>query len=197
MRQYKITPQFVMQGFTLVELVLVIVLLGVMSLGISSFIKLSTQTYVNVSERDALMSSSRFVIERLSREIRNALPNSIRVKPGLSDPNYGLQCIEFIPILATTNYIDLPVSPEPARNTIEVIPFKAQNGDNDYECSGSCLDMVSVYPLSANDIYADVTITPNKLAGLQSVTKPAGGPLWTLNLDQALTFSAESPTKRL
>ena len=68
-------------GFTLLELIIVIVLLGVMSVGISGFITLSTQTYLNVSERDKLLSSARFAVERLNREIRNSVPNSIRITP--------------------------------------------------------------------------------------------------------------------
>jgi len=197
MQQHKFTVKATTQGFTLVELVLVIVLLGIISVGVSGFIKLSTQTYINVSERDELISSARFVIERLNREIRNAVPNSIRVKPGIAGPNYGFQCIEFVPILASTTYIDIPVAPESPSNSINVIPFLSQDGNSEYECTASCLDMVSIYPLAPDDVYANVSLVPNKLAGLQSVTKPLGSTLWTLTLDQALTFSAESPTKRL
>ncbi len=41
-----------MNGLTLMELIIVIILLGVMAVGIAGFITLTTQTYLNVSERD-------------------------------------------------------------------------------------------------------------------------------------------------
>ena len=86
-------------GFTLLELIIVIILLGVMAVGITGFITLSTQTYLNVTERDELLASARFAVERLNREVRNALPNSLRVKTNV-DTNK--QCLEFIPIQAST-----------------------------------------------------------------------------------------------
>ncbi|MEC9260142.1 MAG: prepilin-type N-terminal cleavage/methylation domain-containing protein, partial [Pseudomonadota bacterium] len=67
------------RGFTLIELVTVIVILGVASAGIASFVRGSMQTYIDVSTREQLLSESRFAIERLKRELRNAVPNSVRI----------------------------------------------------------------------------------------------------------------------
>ena len=89
------------KGFTLIELVTVIVLLGIMATGIGGFITLSTQTFVNVSERDELLASARFAIERLNREVSNAVPNSIRIA---TDIDSNRQCLEFMPIQASTSY---------------------------------------------------------------------------------------------
>lgn len=50
-------------GFTLLELIIVIILLGVMAVGITGFITLSTQTYLNVTERDELLASARFAVK--------------------------------------------------------------------------------------------------------------------------------------
>jgi MSHA biogenesis protein MshO len=67
------------KGFTLVELVTVIIVLGVVSVGISGFIRTGVQTYSDVIERDQLLGDSRFVVERIHRELRLAIPNSARV----------------------------------------------------------------------------------------------------------------------
>ena len=65
-------------GFSLIELIVVIVILGVLAASITSFIRFGTQIYTETTARDQLVSSARFAIERLNREVRNALPNSLR-----------------------------------------------------------------------------------------------------------------------
>ena len=48
------------KGFTLVELVTVIIVLGIVSIGVTSFIRSGVQIFNDVSERDELLSQSRF-----------------------------------------------------------------------------------------------------------------------------------------
>ncbi|MGL4478103.1 MAG: PilW family protein, partial [Aeromonas veronii] len=63
-------------GFTLVELVMVILLLGIMATFTSQFIGIGTQIYGDASSREQLMSDARFAMERLNRELRDAVPGS-------------------------------------------------------------------------------------------------------------------------
>ena len=184
------------KGFTLLELIIVISILGVMSVGISGFISLTTQTYLNVSERDELLSSARFAVERLNRELRNAVPNSIRVR---SDT--ARQCLEFAPIVASTIYTDIPVSPEPGRLDVLVIPFQVNNSD--YSCPSICQDKVVVYPLTSDDVYIqDLFLGAGKSFGLDVFSPPAGLDEWALPLSKpffndTITFEQDSPTNRL
>ena len=60
------------RGFTLIELVVVILLLGVMATFTSQFISTGTQLYADASAREQLMSDVRFGVERLNREVRDA-----------------------------------------------------------------------------------------------------------------------------
>jgi len=103
------------QGFTLVELVTVIVILGVLATSITSFLRFGTKSYTDASDREALISSARFVIERLNREVRNALPNSIRTIGANNE------CLEFVPVDKSVIYLDIPVAPEAATNSVEVL----------------------------------------------------------------------------
>jgi len=183
------------KGFTLIELVLVIMLLGIMAVGIAGFIKLTAQTYVNVAQRDELIASARFAVERLNREIRNAVPNSVRVKN-----QAGFNCIEFVPILASTTYTEIAVAPEASSNTLTVIPFLGEDG-NDYQCGAGCQDVVIVYPTNSDDVYSDSTDNAGKLFGLQTVVQTSASQ-WTLTLDHAADvngdrFESDSPTERL
>ncbi len=177
------------KGFTLMELILVIMILGIMATGISGFISLSTQTYVNASSRDELIGNARFVIERLNRELRNAVPNSIRIKN-----DGGVHCIQFTPIKASTIYTDIPVFPEPASKILSVIPFNDNEGIP-YQCDASCSDLVTVYPLNEGDIYDDATTTNGKIFPVASVDSTVTP--WTLNVVNNVAFDENSPTQRV
>ena len=184
------------KGFTLLELVIVMVLLGVMAVGITSFVSLTTQTYVNVSARDELIASARFAIERMNREIRNAVPNSIRV----TDSSSSIQCIEFVPIIASTTYTDIPVAPEPNLNEIKVIPFNGIDS-NPYSCGPVCLDFVTVYPLVPQDVYNQSFIGTGKSFRINPFTATTGVNEWTVSLAPPLVgpgilFDDDSPTER-
>jgi len=99
-------------GFTLVEMVMVIIILGILVLGVSSFVIMGTRIFVESTSVDQVLSQSRFAIERMTREIRNAVPNSLRLTNSAT-----YQCMEFMPIQASASYIDLPIAPEVASET--------------------------------------------------------------------------------
>ncbi len=179
------------QGFTLIELVLVIIILGIMAVGISGFITLSTQTYLNATNRDEIIGNARFVIERLNRELRDAVPNSIRVI-SLGD---NFDCIQFTPIEASGVYLDIPVAPEPASKVLSVIPFNDSAGDP-YQCNAGCSDLVTIYPLNHEDIYDDATTDSGKIFSIESVD--ASVDPWQIKIfnDEEIVFNEDSPTQR-
>lgn len=169
-------------GFTLIELVMVIVLLGIMSVGVTSFMGLGTRIYIDVSNRDELIASARFAVERLNRELRLALPNSARVA------NFtNAECLEFVPIIASGSYQDLPVSPESAGGTVTMI------------AEGSSVSLptesfAAAYVLLPGEVYDGAL---NKRHSIASATIPPSLGLWTLNFSPAVHFAADSPTERL
>lgn len=77
------------RGFTLVELIMVIVILGVVSSIVAVFIKQPIDAYFDTARRAALTDVADTAVRRMTRDIRKALPNSVRT------PNN--QCLEFIP----------------------------------------------------------------------------------------------------
>lgn len=129
------------QGFTLIELIIVIVLLGILSIGTFAYLGFGAQIFTDVVGRDQLTSQSRFAVERLSRELRNSLPGSARV----SDDN---SCLEFMPITATSSYLQLPRRGNRNRDFIGVAAASTERD----ELAGQYL---YVYANSAQRIYGN------------------------------------------
>lgn len=86
------------RGFTLVELIIVIVIMGVIGGMVSVFIKSPIDAYFASARRAALTDVADTTVRRMSRDLRSALPNSARI------PNPDNQCIEFIPTKAGGQY---------------------------------------------------------------------------------------------
>lgn len=77
------------RGFTLIEMVMVIVIMGVVGAMVSVFMKAPIDAYFDSARRAALTDVADTAVRRMARDIRKALPNSIRTPSN--------QCIEFIP----------------------------------------------------------------------------------------------------
>lgn len=93
-------------GFTLIELIMVIVVLGIVAIATTRYLGLGAQMYADAAGRDKLLSQSRFAVERITRELRNVVPNSVRTWNDGSR-----QCIEFAPLLQAGRYESNLVSP--------------------------------------------------------------------------------------
>lgn len=67
------------RGFTLIEAILVIVMIGVISAMVAVFIRMPIQGYVDTTARAEVTDTADFALRRMARDLRLALPNSIRV----------------------------------------------------------------------------------------------------------------------
>ncbi|MGF1698176.1 prepilin-type N-terminal cleavage/methylation domain-containing protein [Vibrio lamellibrachiae] len=85
-------------GFTLIEMVMTIIIGGILVLGIAGFLELGMKGYSDTVDRQRLQTQARFILEKISREIRHSVPNSIEVS-GTTDI-----CVSFYPILYSGFY---------------------------------------------------------------------------------------------
>ena len=182
------------QGFSLIELVTIIVILGVLATSMTSFMRFGVQSYTDSADREEIISNARFIVERLNREIRNALPNSMRVTGTGID-----QCLEYIPINKSAVYLDIPVAPEAASSAITLAPFASANVNNSSKVSVYGLNNIEVYANADNGVIAN--FNPNVSGAIAPLYQPTGltssSAVVTLTLTNATTFNLESPTERL
>lgn len=173
-------------GFTLVEMVMVIIILGVLVLGVSSFVILGTRIFVESTSVDQVLSQSRFAMERMTREIRGAVPNSLRV----TNNPATFQCVEFVPIQGSASYLELPIAPGASASTGTVMtPSQGINPGH----------RMLVYPLQPEHIYtATPTSLEDRMLDIDSFTPDTNPSVSnvTVTFDRAVRFIESSPRSR-
>lgn len=162
------------RGFTLVELVMVIVLLAIVATISVQFVALSTRGAIDVGSRQQRALAGVVISEQVSRALREALSPSVRT-------NGDESCIEWMPIRAASNYLNLPQGPSPNSFDAVGLPW-----------GRSASGRVVVYG-HGSDLY-DLT-NPGPVS--PPATMPAGSPT-VVSFDGGAThrFSTESPEKR-
>ena len=180
-------------GFTLVEMIASIVISAILAVGIVDYIGRSVDGFDSTSNRNKLASSGRTAISRLAMELHNALPNSIRVR----FVSYSDQCIEFIPVRASSSYINPPFTGlgGASFNIVETEP--TLNGTSD--------GYAVIYPISTADLYDGNNGVssgwPNfpTRGPIESITSVASGGtnISTITLDKTHRYSRRSPNDRI
>ena len=88
-----------MAGFTLVEMIMVIVITGIIGGMVAVFMRAPVQQYVDVARRADMTDTADTALRRISRDVRLALPNSVRVRN-----NGGTVFMEFLETIAGGRY---------------------------------------------------------------------------------------------
>lgn len=92
-------PNLPVRGFTLVEAVVVIAVTGALAAVIALFLRWPMQGYVDSVRRAEMTDIADTALRRIGRDLRLALPNSVRVTTNGAD-----QYLEFIPTRAGGRY---------------------------------------------------------------------------------------------
>lgn len=174
-----------MRGFTLIELVIAMALMAVVSLFSVQFITKSASIYQQGKDREQLMSDVRFGIERLNREVRNAVPGSLRIEDiaGNEEAASGA-CVRFWPIKAAHRYQNIEVTSADTK-----VSVAAQNIEIDSDKDWMIISPLGLDAKTATCEASDCAVRIDKNPGKSDS-------LWTFTFADPLNFS-RIPTQRL
>ena len=160
----------VIKGFTLIELVIVIVLLSVLGIMTTNYIKTGTDIYIHTVNIDKSIGNVRFIMERLRREMSNALPNSLIVTD---------KCLTFTPIIDSSFYgDDFPIHPQVA-NYGFISPIS-----KNLKGTKAVIDLATTDELLEEGVKVQTVRRYDSIQG-------------KLSFNKNVSFSSSSPTKRI
>lgn len=184
-------------GFTLVELIMVIVIMGVIGGAVAVFMKSPIDAYFDTARRAGIADVADTTVRRMARDLRKALPNSIRL-----GGTGGNQCIEFIPTRIGARYRTQDITPVPSDNS----SLRFDVADDSFNMLGLNTALPADQQIRANDRVAiyNLGITgANAYAGDNTaiVTAVGTSPLSATETQVSMTgnatrFPLESPGNR-
>lgn len=165
------------QGFSLTEAIMVIVITGILAGMVAVFIRKPVEGFFDTARRAALVDAADTALRRISRDLRAALPNSVRVSG---------TALEFLHVRSAGRYREQgpgdPLDFTSADSSFDVLgpPISVQSGDS-----------VVVYNLgvTGSDAY-EGTSTSRRIAAA------FGASLANVAITSATQFPFASPARR-
>lgn len=177
------------RGFTLIEAVVVIVITGIISVVVAIFIRAPVQGYFDLARRAELSDNADLAARRIARDLRLALPNSVRVT-GTPD-----NIIEFLPTrdggryrsdlssLGAGDPLDFFVTPPDTSFDLLGQPINFQAGDQ-----------IVIYNTGYTN--ADAYAGNNGATHNRRAYNGAAGLQSNVSVNSPTSFSQESPSRR-
>jgi len=183
-------------GFSLLELILVIVLLGVLASGAGLLITQPIGAYNAQLRRQQLVDQAEMAMRQIARDIRKALPNSIRVGGGGT-------ALEMVNTVDGARYRDEAGGAFTASNDI----LNFSSGDTDFNLLGQFTRLTAfagdhrlvIYNTAPSNIYLDVTANNNPgivTPSAANLTLSLNAGEHHINISSAFQFSQQSPGQR-
>lgn len=147
------------RGFTLVELIATMVILGIISVMTSKFIVNGFSFYVDATNIQKISTTANFVAEKMEKLIENSVPNSIVISE-------TEKSITFVPIKGALGYTYIPKNPLSAFDSKPVLyavttAFDSSNIKKDayvaFNNYGSNEEYYEVLDVTVNDNVDNVT----------------------------------------
>lgn len=169
-------------GFTLIELIITMVVLGVLAVGALEFVRFSAQAYVDTVDRTQYTNNANIINEKLSRKLRSALPNSIRI-------NNDGSCIEWLPILAASEYRQAPILGSAGSDgELHVVPLSELITPAGY---------AAIYPSQSTGLLYTHPRNPGMISLNQVSYDSQVNNTSVYTLDSGFRFEQASPSKRV
>ena len=168
-------------GFTLTEAVMVIVITGILASMVAVFIQKPVQGFFDTTRRAALVDAADTVLRRLSRDVREALPNSVRVSGGTA--------LEFLHVRSAGRYRE--------QGPGDILDFTTN--DTSFDVLGPAVnvqsgDSIVVYNLGILASSSAYDVAPR--TSLRVAAAPFGASLTNVAITSVSNFPLASPAKR-
>ncbi len=190
-------------GFSLVELVVVIVLIGLLAGGAGLLILQPIEAYQDQLRRQQLVDLGEMALRQIARDVRRALPNSIRTR------TVGTGwAVELVPVVDGARYRDQQETGRVPTGPDDVLDFAAAGGDAAFNLlgtpnnsfAGSRLVIyntspVTLYDDAANNRVPGVVTPSTTLVGQNASTNYPGET--QISMLPNHRFSQQSPGQRV
>lgn len=183
------------RGFTLIEMVVVIVITGIIAGAVAVFIKLPVQGYIDSARRTEMTEVADTALRRMGRDLRLALPNSVRVTQTASTST-----VEFLLTVTGGRYRSEVDSTNPAADILDFTGTDSQFDalGNPALPSGQTItvnqDSVVIYNLGPTITSADAYATSGQMN--RSLIRALGGTSDLRIQIDPIQFPWESPGNR-
>lgn len=179
-------PHRTARGWTLVEAVVVIGLTSLVAAMVVSFIRTPMQAYVDTARRAELTDTADTALRRMTRDLRLALPNSVRIKTVGNAIH-----LEYLETAGGARYREYPDS--------------IGGGDPlDFEIADTTFDVIGPMPVFSSgdsivvfNLNADDTPTGSNAYQGDNRARYLSSTPTTVTLDAAKQFPFASPARRL
>ncbi len=173
-------------GYTLVEIIVVIVVVGILAAIGGNLISMPIAGYVDMARRTRLVDQTELALRRMQRDVRQALPNSIRI--GGSG--------QYLELLHTVDGGRYRRYQDPGAGGDDILDFSA--ADNSFDILGN----LRATPTTGQDIVV-YNVTSSGASGNaywgapdNTATIAAGSTVSLMNITQTNPFSSRSPFQR-
>jgi MSHA biogenesis protein MshO len=179
------------RGVTLIEMVIVISITAIIAGGVAVFISRPFEGYIDAARRAELTDIADTALRRMTRDVRTALPNSIRITE--SPPASGILYLEYLEASGGARY---RAQADSAGNG-NILDFSAPDGLFDVvgqmpDFSGAEDKYIVIYNLASSGTIANAYASPpNNNRG--TYFSASGN---TITLSAAKQFPFASPGKR-
>lgn len=115
------------RGFTLVELIVVMVLLGILAGSFTVFFKPAVDAFFDARRRADMTDAADTALRKMAQDVRRAIPNSLSLIDGITTDADGQACFQIVPTIGGGRYrteIDTADASAVALNEASAAPFR-------------------------------------------------------------------------